>query len=420
MDSLDHGYLAHPSWATGTSRRPLAVASDEEQPYIPAAMEFPSDAPEPKPSQASNGCFLHECRAQSDLKLICAETQNRRIKSGLGENQGSLLSLITPSPNTAQAKPDLLLPRVQALENEVQALRSAIAQHSSTCGWHGSCALGTQSLPISAHGINTLPHTIAGLSALLPHGQSDLQGGVTAGLEYGSSIIAPLQLNNAIDASGLSSIIADNSSNDYFNIDVGAGQSLHDLSVSQDVNAASDMINNGCNSGDFMEVVFDFDAASDRNQGGVDSSTITDTASQMINSSSHNTYSEVMSIDDILDFTPKSLPSGTGAAMGDNMLGAPQGDAHGLAMVVAPNNTASTSSATQGAGTSGPRPYRCTVSMQCHKTFSRRADRDRHELTHNSTSPRTFSCPAAGCDRVGSNGFWRPDKFKEHRAKMGH
>ena len=63
------------------------------------------------------------------------------------------------------------------------------------------------------------------------------------------------------------------------------------------------------------------------------------------------------------------------------------------------------------------RPHRCLI---CYKAFPRRADRDRHTRTHDRTTPRPFSRTFPGCDRVGPNGFWRADKFREHRFKLGH
>ncbi len=61
------------------------------------------------------------------------------------------------------------------------------------------------------------------------------------------------------------------------------------------------------------------------------------------------------------------------------------------------------------------RRHQCTT---CSRSFTRKADRDRHFVTKHTNGPRTFSCTFLGCTRVGMNGFSRRDKFNEHRAHM--
>jgi hypothetical protein len=79
-----------------------------------------------------------------------------------------------------------------------------------------------------------------------------------------------------------------------------------------------------------------------------------------------------------------------------------------------PNHTAvSRSSGTSAAGPP-KRRHQCNT---CHRRFARRADRDRHSLTHNTHSPRPYSCSVPGCNRVGANGFWRFDKLNDHLAR---
>ncbi|PVH67999.1 hypothetical protein DL98DRAFT_523020 [Cadophora sp. DSE1049] len=330
---------------------------------------------------------------------------------------------------TLTPKPDKLTleARIQAIEKKVWYLRAVVGQRCSTCLVQASHDSTTQHRQIIIQGSEALVTNdsqlaIDNLHTGLPLNHSDLQAGVTAGLKSGLSIIEPLQHNNAVDTGcpGFSSIAVDNLDNDFFNIDVNAAQRLGGLSaITQDWNA-SHMINNGHNNADFMNDMFDFAASSGETQVDGDSSGTAGTASQMTGNSGYNSFGEAQSVDDTVDFPTTSLSSAIGAAVGDNMAGMTQGDVRGSAMASNPINALSASSSTQGSRAPRRRLHRCVVSMNCHKTFARRADLDRHTLTHDHNSARTFSCPSAGCDRVGANGFWRPDKFKEHRAKMGH
>lgn len=334
----------------------------------------------------------------------------------LGEAQTTPLSLTT---NTTIAALEL---RIQAQENELQSLKSAIGQHSSACGCYVSFPLGTHSLSSPTHDIriNTSPHTTAGFgSDGLTRSQSDLQDEVTGGLDYGSSIMSSLQLNTAINASGLNfqPIAFDNPENLHSDLSVNTERRL-DISpaIVQDWNASS-MINNEPDNGNFVDPMLYLVAASNSNQDDVDLSG--GTVSQMISNPIDNTFGGVQSFDDTMDITATYTAYGMGANVDYTLPDANYGDAHSFSPVVTPSNAALTSSATQGS-TSRPRIYRCGVSMNCHKTFARRADRDRHNLTHDRTSIRPFSCPFNGCNKVGTEGFWREDKFKEHRVRMGH
>ncbi|KAN0073153.1 hypothetical protein V8E54_008373 [Elaphomyces granulatus] len=59
--------------------------------------------------------------------------------------------------------------------------------------------------------------------------------------------------------------------------------------------------------------------------------------------------------------------------------------------------------------------YICAVET-CNKTFTRKADLERHRVTH--TGERPFACEVKSCDRTGTKAFARRDKLKEHRRKV--
>ena len=65
------------------------------------------------------------------------------------------------------------------------------------------------------------------------------------------------------------------------------------------------------------------------------------------------------------------------------------------------------------AGTTSPslqsRRYSCRY---CPKTFTRKADRNRHAEAH-SEAP-SFECPMPRCDHTGPNGFSRRDDLVQH------
>jgi hypothetical protein len=60
--------------------------------------------------------------------------------------------------------------------------------------------------------------------------------------------------------------------------------------------------------------------------------------------------------------------------------------------------------------------YICPVETCKHKTFTRKADLERHNLTH--TGKRPFECRFRGCNRVGKNAFPRRDKLVDHQRKV--
>jgi uncharacterized Zn-finger protein len=60
--------------------------------------------------------------------------------------------------------------------------------------------------------------------------------------------------------------------------------------------------------------------------------------------------------------------------------------------------------------------YICPVDTCKHKTFSRKADLERHSLTH--TGERPFECRFEGCNRVGKRAFTRRDKLVDHQRKV--
>ncbi|KAH9204962.1 hypothetical protein DL95DRAFT_398152 [Leptodontidium sp. 2 PMI_412] len=118
----------------------------------------------------------------------------------------------------------------------------------------------------------------------------------------------------------------------------------------------------------------------------------------------------------MFDFPAASMPSDTSVDMGYSILDINQSDVNHGSKAATPADPVSSTRALAA----GPRVHRCVVSMHCHRTFARRADRDRHSLTHDRHSIRRYPCSFQGCERVGLNGFWRLDKLNEHRSKRGH
>ena len=328
---------------------------------------------------------------------------------------------LAPS-DTTQPTLDFLLSRIQALEDKFHFPRSAAAQQFSAYGQHVPCALGAQSFLLSPPTFNRSPYAIAGLDPTLTQAPYDLQHESTTGRGYSPPIIAPLHLNNAVDTSGsgFSPVVIGDPDNLHFNPDTDTADNRDKLSASTQDWDALPMINIEYDNGNFPAPMVDLAAAATGTQANVDQSVTAGPASQRTGNSDSNSCSELESFDDITNRAGAYSPSGIDAAVGDNIRGATQADVRILGNVIAPNNMTSPSSPTGRAGNSRARTHRCNVSMQCQKAFARRADRDRHALTHNSASARTYSCPSNGCDRIGVNGFWRLDKYKEHRAKLGH
>lgn len=65
-----------------------------------------------------------------------------------------------------------------------------------------------------------------------------------------------------------------------------------------------------------------------------------------------------------------------------------------------------------------PDEYFC-FEPNCNKAFKRAGDLKRHRKTHR-TGAKDFDCPATGCARKGTKGFWRSDKLRDHLlAKHG-
>ena len=310
---------------------------------------------------------------------------------------------------------------------QVQEMKGVIRFFLSALGQDGYHSFGT--LPhhirqaIRALEIDVSPTAVNGYSAGLYYGQPDVQAGIRAGTGDVATSIAPLLCNNAGGASGpeISSGAVDYPGNYSFNSDVNAGQHSDNFFGADQYWDASLMFSNGDNNGDSIFDILDFDVTSLGIQHDVESSATASTDLQMTSDLEVNNYGDdVVSLNDSLDVTAIYSPFDTGANAVNNIPGAIQGDVDNSAMVITPNITAPSSSTTEGARTSRARLYLCNGSMQCHKTFARRADRDRHALTHDKTSIRTLSCPFPGCDRVGISGFWRPDKFNEHRTKLRH
>jgi len=143
---------------------------------------------------------------------------------------------------------------------------------------------------------------------------------------------------------------------------------------------------------------------------------------QMISNFEANEYSGGDFMESLSNFPAASMPSDINVNLDFNMALVNQGDLDHETITAASTNTISTSprSGATRALIDRPRPHRCVVSMHCHKTFARKADRDRHSRTHDRHSIRPFPCSFRGCDRVGPNGFWRLDKLREHEDKWGH
>jgi hypothetical protein len=60
--------------------------------------------------------------------------------------------------------------------------------------------------------------------------------------------------------------------------------------------------------------------------------------------------------------------------------------------------------------------YICPEETCKRRTFKRKADLERHNLTH--TGERRFECKFEGCNRVGKKAFARRDKLVEHQRKI--
>jgi uncharacterized Zn-finger protein len=118
-----------------------------------------------------------------------------------------------------------------------------------------------------------------------------------------------------------------------------------------------------------------------------------------------NSASSDIPWDSILDF---SSPSN---AQDVEVLGAPAPEQEANAPLTASLPSAVTNAPGTGTEQSSIR-YPCSG---CMRTFSRKADRDRHARSHNPNSLR-FSCPSLHCSRE----FPRNDKLMEHRRRMRH
>ncbi|KAG4430892.1 hypothetical protein IFR05_013622 [Cadophora sp. M221] len=140
---------------------------------------------------------------------------------------------------------------------------------------------------------------------------------------------------------------------------------------------------------------------------------------QIADNSGGNGYHNGDYMNSMSDFPAASMPSDTSVDMGYNMLDINQADVNHGNIAATPANPMSVTSGSTGAPAARPRMHRCVVSMHCHQTFARRADRDRHSLTHDRHSIRQYPCTFQGCERVGAKGFWRRDKLNEH-IKRGH
>jgi len=60
--------------------------------------------------------------------------------------------------------------------------------------------------------------------------------------------------------------------------------------------------------------------------------------------------------------------------------------------------------------------YICPEETCKRRTFKRKADLERHNLTH--TGVRPFECKFKGCNRVGKKAFARRDKLVDHQRKI--
>lgn len=330
--------------------------------------------------------------------------------------------------------------RVQTLEREVQSLRSAIAQHISTCGGYASYRSATQHLPnstqaIEAPGIDASPDTIIGFNTGLPLDQSNLQNGVAPGFGYDASPITSLQYNSPVNASGPSfpSVVVDYRNIDFSNLDANAGQHPDEFLVTTQDDTASQIISasgynryNGYNYGNHMDM-FHCTATSapsetvadagyntpDENQCNVDRSAIVTaqdgTKSQSTSNFEYKGYNNAELIGGMFSIAAPSMFSTPSGNAGYSMSDVNQGNVERSIMAPTSINTVSTSSATAAA----PAGHYCQISRNCRHAFTRRTDRDRHERTH---GPPRFSCGFVGCHAV----FTRRDKFNEHRARWGH
>ncbi|KAL5329595.1 hypothetical protein ACEPPN_003109 [Leptodophora sp. 'Broadleaf-Isolate-01'] len=137
---------------------------------------------------------------------------------------------------------------------------------------------------------------------------------------------------------------------------------------------------------------------------------------QLADNPEGNGYHDGDNMNSMFDLPAASMPSDTSVDMGYSIPDINQSDVNHGSKAATPADPVSSTRALAA----HPRVHRCVVSMHCHRTFARRADRDRHSLTHDRHSIRRYPCSFQGCERVGPNGFWRLDKLNEHRSKRGH
>ncbi|KAL2070040.1 hypothetical protein VTL71DRAFT_14720 [Oculimacula yallundae] len=277
----------------------------------------------------------------------------------------------------------LLRSRIQALEQEVLRLRSVSRDHSSTHHGH------TLSDPTAQY----LTDPALGADALWTRGlQTDVDD-PTAGFDSGlSGYTDPLSTN------GLSEFDAS-----YFPIDANPAYTVPEASFDQGEHACTHWDPTNF---DAATVPCDNSVGLGYNMPAMSPGLFDPVAIHGINHTG---------------FGAASIPSDAHAGLLYEMpaLGPGQFE-QAVTYNSNPIAPASSPSVARTGTSARPRTHRCRISMQCHSAFNRRSDRDRHELTHDRNSVRTFSCSFPGCDYVGANGFWRADKFKEHREKTGH
>ncbi|KAH7354684.1 hypothetical protein BKA65DRAFT_548774 [Rhexocercosporidium sp. MPI-PUGE-AT-0058] len=328
------------------------------------------------------------------------------------------------SPPTSSQPPvsstglDHLKARVEALE----LWRAQSGQHNFTPGSHVPCECATrhQCSPapgIEAVGINASPASTEGYRPAPPtFSQSNLQDISPVNNEY--EFILPVQ-SNTISWPHIPPIAADHS-----------GYLLTDgwLLTGENKISAANVSTYPSMGGEQLPGYSNFSTANANAAQPLGETQTIYMASQggdgmqLTRSSVANEFDGGDYMDSMFDFSAASMPFDTNANVEFNMPDVNQEDHDHETMAAAATYTISTSprSGATRALIDCSRPHRCVVSMNCHKTFARKADRDRHSRTHDRHSIRPFSCLFQGCDRVGPNGFWRLDKLNEHKDKRGH
>lgn len=92
---------------------------------------------------------------------------------------------------------------------------------------------------------------------------------------------------------------------------------------------------------------------------------------------------------------------------------------HNVPSIAVPNAVVANPTAPRAQGRRLNRVRGTIPCAHCMKTFGRTSDLDRHLRVHDANAVR-YACQAPGCDKVGNNGYLRPDLLKRHRVKMGH